>query len=805
MFINYLQTAIRVLQRNRSYTLINVVGLSIGISSALIIFSILHIHTGFDRFHSKKDRIYRVVTDSDDNGKVNHTQGSPILLATAMQSDLSQVEFATRTYYADNDNGLISIYDTQGGASAKFKEDEGVAFVEPELFKIFDFPLIHGSSEKLSEPFTAILTESIARKYFGSSDVLGRTFRFDNKFDFKIIGVAADFPVNTELPFRVMMSLESGRNNPDAVLGLNLSSWGNLSSNTNTWVLLKEGATAKELEDQLPALSKKHQPVSDITRNYRVQPLADVHYATDYDSYSGQTTDRSTLYALFFIALFLIATACINFINLATAQAVRRAKEIGVRKVLGANRTQLVIQFLGETFLITMLSVLIGVMICELTLPFVLNALTLQAFKTPIDTFTIFFVLSAITFSVTLFSGFYPAMILSGYRPAFVLKSSQSSEHAGGLLLRRGLVMIQFVISQSLIIATLIAVGQLDFLRTRNIGFSKDAVVTVPLPNAEPQQLESLRSRFLEFSGIEAVTFGYAAGAVNFSWNTIMRHMHDGKEERIRTMMRVADAYHIPTMGLQMIAGRNYTKSDTLNEIVVNETFVKTIGWTSPQDAIGKIMMRGNNKTVPIVGVVKDWNTNSLHSRIRPVVLGNYASIYREAGIKIRMTQSTEAMAHIQKVWNETFPEYVFSSEFLDERIERFYQNERLTSNLFTTFAGIAILIGCLGLFGLVAFMVNRKTKEIGVRKVLGASIVDILKIFAGEFSRLIVVAFIIAAPLTYYIMQEWLQDFEYRVAIGAGVFVLALCVSLLIAAVSVGYQVLRAARANPVHALKYE
>lgn len=651
---------------------------------------------------------------------------------------------------------------------------------------------------------TVVLSESTAKKYFGNTNALGRSIRFENRFDFRVVAITKDFPPNTELPFSVMMSLESVRNNKDILLGLDLTSWGNIASNTNTWLLLKENAAIAEVEAQLPAFDKKYfkDPVND--RRFRFQKLSEVHFATDYGSHSGQPADRTLLIALSLVALFLIITACINFVNLATAQAIRRAKEIGVRKVLGANRNQLVVQFLGETFLITLVSVLLAIGICEFVMPPVLSSLHLTGFINGLIGIRTVLFLIALTVFVTLLSGLYPGLVLSGYKPILVLKSASTPSHGGRMALRRTLVVVQFVISQVLIISTVIAVGQMDYFRTKDLGFDREAVLTVPLPSSEKEKLDRLRTGLIEYSGIKSVTFAFASGAANYAWNSMLKYQHDGKEDRIRANMRVGDEFYISTLGLNLIAGRNYSQSDTLKEIVVNETFVRKLG-LSPQDAIGKILIRGNNRPVPIVGVVKDWNTNSLHYAMQPVLLGNYRSLYQEAAIKIEMAQSAQTLQHIEKIWNGIYPDHVFSSEFLDERIGRFYEEEELTSNMFKSFAGVAIAIGCLGLFGLVAFMANQKSKEIGVRKILGASVLDIFKIFTGEFMKLILFAFFIAGPLGYYAMKHWLEDFEYRITIGPGVFVAAFLVTIVIAAVTVGYHTYRAATANPVDALKYE
>lgn len=801
MVRSYFQIALRMMLRYRSYTMINVLGLSVGIGSALILFHVLRIHMGFDSFHAKKDRIFRIVTDSDDNGRLNQTQGTPLPMGPALEAEFPQIDRATRTFYVEN--GLVTIMD-HDGAPTKYRETTGLAFVEPDLFSIFDFSVLSGSVSALAEPFTVVLGRTMALKYFGGSEAIGRTIRYDNKHDFRIVAVVEDFPSATDLPFSVMMSMESGRSDRNLLYGSEISEWRNIASVTNTWILLQEGTDPQDLERQLPAFNVKHYNDPHNDRIYRVQPLREVHFAVDYGSYSNLTTGRATLVAMALIAIFLVLTACINFVNLATAQAVRRAREVGVRKILGARRVQVTLQFLGETFLITALSVTMAVGLCELLLPGILSALQLESFQPGLSSPDVMVFLLVLTVVVTIVSGLYPGILLSGFRPIQALKAGSSRSARGGMLLRRSLVVLQFVISQVLVVATIVAVTQLDYLRSKNLGFDGDAIVTVPLPVAEPTKLETLRNRLLEHSAVRGVTHAFAVGAANHDWNTMMSAVVSGREERVRVNMRVADPAYIPTLGLQLLAGRTHLHGDTLSEMVVNEAFLSTLGIASPQDAIGWMIQVGRRR-IPIVGVVKDWNTASLHEPIRPTVIGNHTRQYQEAGIKIEMADSRNVLAHIERVWNEVFPEYVFSSEFLDERVGKFYQRETLISNMFKSFAGVAIAIGCLGLFGLVAFMVNQKTKEIGIRKVLGASVTGILGMFAGEFVKLIALAFIVAAPVAYFAMQRWLEDFEYRIAIGAGVFAAAICVSLLVAAVTVGYQVIRAATANPVKALRYE
>ncbi len=798
MFRNYFKTAWRKLRRSQSYAAINVLGLALGMTCCLFIFLIIQYELRFDRFHGKRDRIFRITTDERMNDRTSETMGSPLPMAEALRSDFPNLEKVTVAYYIYS--GLFTINSSEQ-EPRRFQENEGVAFVEPEFFAIFDFPWKTGDPESLNEPNRVALTEALAQKFFADEDPLGKTIRLDNSIDLQVAGIVKNYPVHTDLPFTAFISW---RTLPQT--GTNIESWGSLMSNTNTYVLLPRQYGASELQSQLAAFKNKYFPdATDANKRvHKLQPLSEIHYDSRYGNYSQRTITKPALWGLGLIGVFLLLTACINFINMATAQAVNRAKEVGVRKVLGAFRRQLVGQYLGETFIITLFGAALAVVLAELLLPSLNALLQLKLVFRPFSNLTVSGFLSALVIGVSLLAGLYPAFVLSRFTPALALKSKMSSSMGGGLFLRRGLVVFQFIISQLLIIGTIIVTTQMDYFRKKDLGFDQNALVLVPLPQNDAAKLQTLRAQLLQNSAIRNVSFSFSSAASGNRWDTNLRHTLRGEEQAFASDLKFADAEYISTYDLELVAGRNYVAGDTALEFVVNETFAKKLG-LAPQDLLGKTFKLGKRRYLPIVGVVKDFNTTSLHQEIRPCLLTNNRRAYYELSVKINMLGMAEALKHLEKTWAAIFPEFVYSHEFLDQRLADFYQEEQKMSQLFRVFSGIAILIGCIGLFGLVSFTAAQRTKEIGVRKVLGASTGNILLLFSREFAVLIAMAFTIAAPAAYFVMQRWLENFAYRAEIGAGVFGLALLSTLIVAALTIGYRALQAAAANPVEALRYE
>jgi len=497
-----------------------------------------------------------------------------------------------------------------------------------------------------------------------------------------------------------------------------------------------------------------------------------------------------------------------NFINLATSQAVNRSKEVGVRKVLGSNRWQLAFQFLGETWLLTIAAVIVSIFIAEGALPFINQLLQTKMTINFIANPVLICFAVIVTAGVTLLSGVYPAIILSGFSPLTALKNKITSKMAGGISLRRALVILQFAIAQVLIIAMLIMVSQMDYFRNAAVGFDKTEIINVPLPHdsASLSKVDYLKNNFLDNPNILKVSFSYGSPSDENNWTSNLKFDHSAKATNFESNLKWADADYFDLYNLQFIAGHSYRQSDTVSEFVVNQTLLQKLGIRNPDDAIGKeINFWNGTKVGNIVGVIKDFNANPLRQPMTAVVLGTWKDAYQTINIKIKAGAEKTVLPYIEKSWNRTFPQFVYDYKFLDAAIANFYKPEDQLSQLYKIFAAIAIFISCLGLYGLVSFMAAQRTKEVGIRKVLGATSKNIVYLLSKEFTLLIIIAFVISGPVAYYFMRQWLDNYAYRIHLGAFVFIIAIISSVVIAWITVAQQAIRAAIANPVNSLRSE
>ncbi len=797
MLRNYFKIAFRNLRRHKTYTFINILGLALGIACSLLIFTMITYHLSFDTFHSKSERIYRLVTEFHGE-EMGYSQGVPGPSGKAFREDFAFAEKVARV--AGFHDALISIPGSK--QIKKFQEEVGVAFAEPEYFEILDFPLVQGDSKTaLFQPNTAVITRNLADKYFSGENAMGKVIRFDNKMDFKITGILQDLPANTDRRHEIYLSYASLKEH-NAWLASE-DSWGGVYSDMQCFVLLKPGITEATVEKALPAMSTKYYKGDDAkVFQFRLQPIADIHFNPNMDGY----VEKKNLWALAWIGVFLIVTACVNFVNLATAQALNRSKEIGVRKVLGSLPSHLFWQFIAETAVIAVGALVIAYIMALVALPSINALFESQLAINPAQNGYLLPFLFVLLGVVIFLSGSYPGLVLAGFQPVLALKGKISQKHVGGFSLRRVLVVAQFAISQILIIGTLVIAYQMRYSKESDLGFSKEAIVMLPVPVSDKVKMNTLRTRLSELPGVENVSFCYQAPAANSNNNTGLRYDNRPEEEKFSINMKAADDAYATTFGLKLAAGRNIFPSDTAREFLVNETFVKKLNLKSPADVIGKqLSINGDHMKGPIVGVVKDFYNYSFRTDISPVCIMSDYERYGNCAVKIHMGSVKTTLASFEKIWNSTYPEYVYSHTFLDEKIAEFYELDDIMLRLIQVFAGIAILIGCLGLYGLVSFMAAQRTKEIGIRKVLGASTRHVLWLFGREFVRLIVLAFIIAAPVAWWVMNNWLQDFKYKITLGPDIFGIAIAFTLLIAAATVSYRSVKVALMNPTRSLRSE
>jgi putative ABC transport system permease protein len=802
MFRNYLKTALRNLTRQKGSTMINIAGLTLGITASLVLFLMVVHFSSFDKFHSKRDRIYRVVNQSDGNQGKDYQAGVPAVLPDAFRTDFPEAEQVVFTSYRAN--SLVTI-PQRAGESKKYQEERGVVYTEPSFFKIFDRNVLIGDAIKgLDEPNEAIVSSTLAKKYFGKEDAIGEVLKFEDR-DYKVTAVVEDAPSTTDFPFDLFLSYSTVKREREE------PGWHSIWSDEQCYFLLKDGERIASLESRLPAFGKKYLGENDFDKTeFMFQPLSEIHYDDRFDVYSYNTTPKGVIYTFGVIALVLIITACINFINLATAEAIKRSKEVGVRKSLGSTQGQLVRQFLGETTLVTLISVFASVGLTQIVLSFLNPFLDLKLSLDFGSSGVLWIYLGSITLVVSLLSGLYPAFVTSGFSPALVLKNQINNKNSSSYLLRRILVVFQFVISQFLIILTIVIIYQMNYSQTKDLGFSKDAILFVPIPERETpltegtgvSKMKTLRDEMLKVTGVENASLantppssGNVSGT-NFSV--------EGITDEFGTQVKQIDGNYLDLYKLELVEGHNVLDGDTAVGFLVNEKLTSTVGLKNPKEIIGKnLTMWG--RTLPVVGVVKDFHTVSIRQPIEATVMMNRIRGFENLALKVDMRRTQDVIATLKDKWEASYPDHLFEYTFLDESIGRFYEGERKMSILLSVFTSMAIFIGCLGLFGLATFMANQKTKEIGVRKVLGASVESIVMMFSKEYLKLIVIGFVIAAPIGYLAMNAFLEEFAYKIELGPGIFILGLSITLVIALLTVGYKSLKAAVVNPVKSLRYE
>jgi len=790
---NSVRIALRRLRLQRAYAVINVGGMALGLACTLLIFLWVRDETSYDRFHAKADRIYRVILSTSDDGQPTNANGS-YGLGPALKKDFPEVEETVRVRKMEQNPKRYVGY-----GDKKFYEPR-FFYAEPSLFTVFDFPLVRSdAATALRDPGSVVLTQAMAAKYFGDEDPIGKVIEADTYNDgkpipFRVTGVAKNVPRQSHFHFDFLAAYSGLREDTTRLSGM---------YQHYTYVLLREGANSAAMAPRFLDFLKRNWQ-EDPWYTISLQPLRSIHLRSGLRSELEPTGDIADVYIFSAVALAVLLIACINFMNLATARSAKRAKEVGIRKAVGAPRSQLVRQFLGESLSTSAVSTVGAFLVVASALPW-LNRLTGKGLTAASLTAPpVLLAAAAVALAVGLVSGLYPALFLSSFRPVQTLRA-QSGPKASGAFLRRALVVFQFALSIGIICATIVIRDQMTYIRSRDLGFDRDQILTAPLNGELRANYEAFRNELLRDPGVENVAtsaFVPTGGSSHYNLN------FEGGAQGITQVVFMVDKEFVSTYGLTLLAGRTTERlltQDGPNELLVSESSVREAGYASPEEALGKtVEIEGTPGT--IVGVVEDIFLYSLHRPpyaiaylVRPVERLNYLSI------RIGTRNVPATLAHIRNVWRTMVPSYPLDYTFLDESFERLHDSERRMSEMFSVFAFLAIAVACLGLFGLAAYTAERKTKEIGVRKVLGASSWSVYASLAREFLRWVVLANLIAWPLAYFAMSRWLRNFAFRVEIGWAIFPAAAAAALLIAALTVGSQTWRAARANPVDSLRYE
>jgi putative ABC transport system permease protein len=820
MLRNYFRVAARILMRNKLYTVINVLGLALGVCGCIVIWLVGSFEMSFDRFHPDGNRIYRVV-GSPKNPVFQWSVAIPPMPET-MREQIPGLE-AVATVFEYNESPRVRV--PQTGKPDRICEPHqqwqddfvtGIAIADQGWFNVFHYQWLAGNpTTALSQPFSVVLTEGAVRRYFGGmvpADVMGRELVYEDSLHVRVSGVVRDWTERSDLAFTDFISfptvgvsfLKRLRHMDDWIthMGGGLYYW------PYCYVKLATGVSPARVEAQMDRILAR-QVLTSPKNPFRevLQPMADIHFNNDYRD-THHKANLPTLYALTGIALFILILAAVNFVNLSTAQSLQRAKEIGVRKVMGSGRGGLILQFLIETGILTALAIVIAVLLAWPVMRFFQDYIPDGVRFNPFAPVNLLF-LAGITLGVTVLAGFYPARVLAGYQPVQTLKGTGTIKGGEKWWLRRSLIVFQFTISLVFIIVTLVVGNQIRFMLNTDYGFRTDAIVTVSGAwNDTTQKIKVLEERFSRLPGIAEVVRegGPPAGWGNSTWGMTFK----GKTVmQLQPNVKLGDERYIPFYGMRLIAGRNIRRSDSLAEFVINESQTRQLGFAHPADAVGQLLYFGK-KSYPIVGVVADFHEMSFRDAVQAGVIGHMPEREWFLGVKLasagggaeNVKKTLDAMG---KVYKEVFPNESFHPYFMDELIRGMYDEEQKTASLVRVAMGLAIFISCMGLFGLSLFTAERRGKEIGIRKVLGATTADIAVMLNRQFIRLVLLALVIASPVAWILAHRWLQDFAYQVPVEWWVFVLAGLGAIAVAVLTVGYQSMRAAMMSPVKSLKSE
>lgn len=807
MFKNFLTIAWRSLLRNKLHSFINVTGLAIGVSACMVIYLIVNFELSFNKELANYDRIYRV--HSQFSGLYSGlNRGAPTAVGPTIKDEFKGVESVTSFQVHDS-----KVIIPQKDENKTFEKQEKIIFAEPSFFDVFGrYDWIAGSADALKEPFQVVLTESRAKTYFGTTDlaaVVGKEIIYLDSLSTTVVGIVKDLPFTTDIDMTDFISYTTIEKSWLSK-NIQLNDWTSTNSSSQVFVKLDKTSDFLKLKDQLPILAKKYKEHSTwADNNFSVQPISELHYdgKTGIFDYSRSAAHLPTLTVLTVVAILLLAIGAINFVNLETAQSVRRAKEVGVRKTLGSSRAALLVQFLAQSFIITIIAILLALPLTELALSsfsdFVPEGVHLSIQQ-------VLPFLIGIVFIIGLLAGLYPAFVLSSFLPALALKNQAyaNSSSTRSSYLRKALIIFQFSIAQVLIIGAFAVSWQIKYMLKKDVGFQKDAVVYFYTPwHEKASKIGVLKNELTQIKEIVNMSLSDTPPSANgWSSSTVEYKPQTGDPIKATAYRKFGDPDYLAFYNLKLAAGRNLRPTDSLREFIINKTLLNTLGLT-PEEAIGQALKYGD-KTYPIVGVVEDFHIQSLHSKIEPVIMANDAD-FNCFNVRLSAVNGSEdfqsGIAKIEAAWKKVYPDEKFKHSFLDETLKKFYESEQRTAKLVKTAMFMAIFISCLGLFGLASFTTTQRMKEISIRKVLGSSVSGIVFMLSKDFIILILIAFLVASPLAWIAVNRWLDGFAYHMDLNAWLFIVTVIIGVLIAFLTVGYQTLKAANSNPVNALRNE
>ncbi|GAB3175608.1 ABC transporter permease [Telluribacter humicola] len=816
MLTNYFKIAWRNLWGQKVFSFINIIGLTVGLTCCFLIGLFVRHELSYDKFQERFDRIYRVTYLPRFAGLEQPLALTPPPVSPLLAETFSEVETSARMFRSP---ATVEVKGLNNKVAAKYDEEQ-LFFTDPAILDIFSFEFVKGNpKEALRDKFSIVLTEKTAQRYFGDKNPMGQTLTYEGKYPMKVAGIVKDFPDNSHIHPELLANYETMYATESERARENLPfNW--VISHSFTYVLLRPGRSPEQVNGRFPAFIKAHADaqVADGI-DYMLEPMKDFYLRTKADNTPEPVGSMSRIYVFLGIAGLTLLIACINFINLSTARSLKRAKEVGIRKVLGSLKQQLVMQFLGESLLLSALALVLSLALIGILLP-LLNQLTdkqltMQYFLNDGLLVLLFF---GVALGAGLLSGIYPAFVVSDFKPVTTLKGNFLSGKARGGVLRQVLLGVQFVTSVALIIGTLVMWQQLDFLQNQPLGFNKDFIITANIRNpkitnvfatasdSSYQRLSTFRENLLRNPQVEAVTLSsQPLGNGSVRRNVVP----EGRtaEDNLFVSVLAVDYNFADTYGLQLVAGRDFSEqygTDKTEGYLINETAVKEFGWPSPEAAVGKTL-NVEGRAGRVVGVLKDFHNQSLYGPITSFVMSIVQPQLTLVSMKLRPNQVETTLKQVQAEWDKYFPEKSFDYEFVDQNLAQIYDREQRRSTLISYFAGLAILISCLGLYGLISLVTQQKTREIGIRKVLGASVSSVVLMLSKDFVLLVLIAMVIASPIAWYFMDKWLAEFTYKIDMEWWMFVAAGLLVTVIALLTVSFQSVKAALMNPVKSLKTE
>lgn len=816
MIKSFLRFYLRSLLKNKRSTVINIFGLVVSLTCAIVIYQKIAYETGFDRFQTNYDSTYRIVRQTKGlglnlkEGELEYATGVFGGMPSAIKSEIPELKEVVPVF-PQNGMQIIPVSEDNNVKNQKFTINKAV-LTTPGYFTIFDysntaFKWLNGSPESLKEPFSAVLTQELASKLFGNENPIGKSLQMGN-LNFKVNGLVSHLPENTDFPFELFISYSSlEKVNPNSS-----KNWGGLGA-LECYVMLNP--TQKEIvEQKIKAVYAQHGSKEEVeNRIFKLQSLKDIHNDTRYSNFNNRVVGTNTLITLGIIGLFLLIMACANYANLSLARSSYWTHSIGIRKTLGGKRWHIFAQFFGESMLVTTVSSFIALLLSFAAIKSFPNLITIPANFSLSYSFVFIIGFILLLFIVSLLNSSYPSLVMSASRPVDLLKNKHTVSAKGISVFTKSMVIVQFSISLLLIIGTITIFHQYRYLTNSDMGFDKEAIYTVPIPQNNRTLANRFKTALLENPAIKNVSFSSTSPAQGGNWTDISA-FEKGHETSVVSQVLTIDTSFVKTYGLKLVAGNNFSEADTSNHILVNEELVRQLKFKTAEDAVGKevVLYHDPNSRKFIAGVVKDYHYDSFYNKIRPTFLIPDSNRPQIAGIKLannsnisHFDQLQQALAFTEKTWKSVYKEEIYSYQFIDDLIRSYYVNEKNTSMLISIFALITIFIACLGIFGLALYSSQQRSKEIGIRKINGAKISEVMTMLNKDFVKWVVIAFFIATPVGYFILEKWLENFAYKTSLSWWIFALAGLLALGIALLTVSWQSWRAATRNPVEALRYE